>query len=65
MARGQLFAAMGGVLVVAGVLAAFGGAPILGVALLACGLFSLMGWTRIFQLHGKLRDPAPWEHHRR
>jgi hypothetical protein len=52
-------------LVVAGVLAAFGGAPILGVALLACGLFSLMGWTRIFQLHGKLRDPAPWEHHRR
>jgi hypothetical protein len=60
MARDQLFAALGGVLVVAGLLAAFGGAPVLGVGVLAIGLLaSLMRWTRILQLDGKLRHPRP------
>jgi hypothetical protein len=65
MARGQVFAVLGGLLLLAGLLAAFGGDRLIGIGLILAGLTnSLIGWTRILQLSGKLRDPAPWERHR-
>jgi uncharacterized protein YjeT (DUF2065 family) len=62
MARAQLFLALGIVIALAGILYLLGGHWVSGVPLAALGLlFVVQGLTRMLQLTGRLRDPAPWE----
>jgi hypothetical protein len=62
MPRAQVYLVLGTLDALAGLFSLLGGHWLPGVLLLATGLFFVVsGVTRMLQLAGHLRDPAPWE----
>lgn len=66
MPRAQLWIGMAVAFLVLSVLYLHASAYVPAAALLAlAAFFGLWGTGRVLQLKGRLRDPAPWELHRR
>ena len=62
MPRAQVYLVLGALAALGGLFYVLGRHWLAGIPLLAMGLlFMFIGATRMLQLKGRLRDPAPWE----
>jgi hypothetical protein len=64
-ARAQLYAGFGILMEIAGISYLFGSNWLVGIPTSVLGMFYVArAVTRMLQLSGRLRDPAPWERRR-